>query len=260
MQIFTGTVCFCYPQSFKVFQCCITNHCLFHITWEQRVRHRLTPMFLWSSGDDTSLLEKQIICSYFCLLPFNQVSIQAKSHCRTTFDEKPWQIPAGYSCQWHQLYCLAISSLLSSILSQGETTDHVHIFIFCHWLFWVGESPQSTLSSWEHQLSYAIGIHCQCSLSSQEGLIFLLSPGDSQPFKAWVCMNRLFNTKKIIILQKLMILIKLMLSTQVLFSTVLKSLFSVLSFLKMIFAVCFGSAFSCSSLLDVHSGGREVLC
>lgn len=62
-----------------------------HLRAESKVQAYTS--FLQCSGDNISVLEKKIIYPYFCLLSFNQLGIQVKSHSRwislgTTFGEK----------------------------------------------------------------------------------------------------------------------------------------------------------------------------
>lgn len=115
--------------------------------------------------------------------------------------------------------CLTINSLPSSSNSQGEATDHVHILIFCHGLFWAGKCQQSpslpgSTSSDKWWLQYAATDLRRCWFSCFPLLTHCLEnlSLDEQPFQC----------KKIVILQEFMILIRLMSSTQVLFHTMLR--------------------------------------
>lgn len=172
-------------------QCCIFNHCLFQVTWEPRIRHRLTHMILQSSGDDISLLEKQIISSYFFPL---------------SFDQYPGEVSLQMNCLkshiwWETLIhpCRISASVTSSILLGYKLIAVVYRFTrwelrlcsYCNFPSWalliwkVTMKPPVCL--WAPSLicnMVAISSHCQCSLSSQKVLIFLLSPSDSQPFTA----------------------------------------------------------------------------
>ena len=172
----------------------ITNHCLFYITWEQRVRHRLARVFLQSSGDDISVLKKQIISAYFCLLSFNQVSVQVTPLCRwmprrITCGEKPWQIPCWIPTAVTS--SLLLGCKLIAVLCPCTRWDHRSCSYY-NLLSWALLSRKVTV---KHPVylgapalicnMVAVGSHCQCWLLSQEVLIFLLSPADSQPLQAW---------------------------------------------------------------------------